>query len=302
MTIRIAYASDLHLEFEARGPDKPTREWLDLAKLRKATPGHPLVGPSLLPLREARPDLLVLAGDIGLGTRGITYADQVSQFLGTPVVYVAGNHEFYGRRDIAMLLPELHQAAAATEGRVTFLENEATQFDFPGGRLHVLGCTLWSDYALNGDGDGDDMSIVFAIRAARNGLNDHQGAILKGGTNFTPEMALEMHRASLASLDGEVTRIRKEDQDARILVITHHAPIPEANPQQFRGGELAPAFVSDLRPQIARWRPAAWIWGHTHFSVRTQLGGTLLASAQRGYIGYEEPGASAFPVAIEDLP
>ena len=287
------------MEFESRGPDTPTKEWLALAKLRKATPGHPLVGPSLLPLREAKPDLLVLAGDISLGTRGIAYADRAAQFLSVPVVTIAGNHEFYGRRDIAVLLPELRAAAAATDGRVTFLENASARFDFPGGRLHCLGCTLWTNYEANGD---DDMSIMFAMRAARNSLNDHSGAILKDGVTFEPEMALEMHRESLSWLDGEVARIRAEDAGIRILIVTHHPPITEANQPQFRGGELAPAFVSDLRPQIVRWRPAAWIWGHTHHTMATQIGDTRLLSAQRGYIGHEEPAASAFQVAVEEIP
>lgn len=40
-------------------------------------------------------DLVVLAGDIDEGTRGLRWAR--ASFPDKPIVYVAGNHEFYGR-------------------------------------------------------------------------------------------------------------------------------------------------------------------------------------------------------------
>src|SRR5690554_55923 len=40
-------------------------------------------------------DLVVLAGDIGEGLLGITWAADQSQRLGKPVLYTAGNHEYY---------------------------------------------------------------------------------------------------------------------------------------------------------------------------------------------------------------
>jgi hypothetical protein len=78
-----------------------------------------------------------------------------------------------------------------------------------------------------------------------------------------------------------------------VVVVTHHGPIPDANPPQYRGGELVPAFVSDLRSEILEWQPDLWVWGHTHHSMRDRLGRTELVSAQRGYIGSEE-GADSF--------
>ena len=40
-------------------------------------------------------DVVVLAGDVHTGTRGIDWAKET--YTGKPVVYVLGNHEYYGK-------------------------------------------------------------------------------------------------------------------------------------------------------------------------------------------------------------
>ena len=44
-------------------------------------------------------DVVVLAGDIGVGMDGLRWAK--ARFSDTPVIYVPGNHEFY-HHDIAL--------------------------------------------------------------------------------------------------------------------------------------------------------------------------------------------------------
>jgi len=41
-------------------------------------------------------DVVVLAGDIAQGPKAIQWARRDSSFAGKPVVFVPGNHEFYG--------------------------------------------------------------------------------------------------------------------------------------------------------------------------------------------------------------
>jgi hypothetical protein len=78
-----------------------------------------------------------------------------------------------------------------------------------------------------------------------------------------------------------------------VVIATHHAPLLEANPPQHQGGELTPAFVSDLRQEILDWAPDLWVFGHTHFSMRDRIGKSELVSCQRGYVGIEA-GADIF--------
>jgi predicted phosphodiesterase len=291
--------SDLHNEFDrGAGPSRPTAAWFDLRKIRSSIQGHPDVGPLLDQLRGEGIDLVVMAGDIDLDCHGITYADRVSLFIGAQVVYVMGNHEAYQGRDLDLLLPELHHAAAATCGRVTFLENEAAVFDFRGERLHVLGCTLWTDYAIYAGGDRDQ-AVTAAMRDAGRGLNDHR-LISLGGIRFSPEMARQLHNVSRQWLGREVARIRAaEGDEAKVLIVTHHAPVAEASPPQYRGGSLTPAFASDLTAEIAEWQPTAWIWGHTHHSMSTQIGKTRLLSSQRGYVCVEAGTEDYVPLVTE---
>jgi len=295
--LKIVAMSDLHNEFEREGgPGNPSPAWLELNVRRQGIEGHPDVGPMLGHLRGEGVDLVVLAGDIDLEDHGIAYADRVASFLGVPVVYVMGNHEAYGA-DLDILVPNLRMAAQATGGRVVFLENDSTVFEIRGRRIHLLGCCLFTDYRLNGNGEAD---VALAMHDAGSGLNDHFHIRMRGSL-FSPAMAREIHGGSRAWLARETARIRSEEgKEAEIVVVTHHAPIPEANAPNYRGNRLAPAFASDLRAEIADWRPTAWIWGHTHWTMEATIGPTKLYSSQRGYVCVE-PGAESFIPTIVEL-
>lgn len=300
MAIRIAVASDLHLEFEPdywakleRQAGRGDSSFVAAALGRRAElrdeQGHPDSGPDLRGLHERGVDLLLLAGDIHLGTGGVGYAAAAARYLGCPAaLLVAGNHEAYGR-DLKALIPALRDAAAETGGLVRFLENDRIDMEFRGRRVAVLGATLWTDYLVNGN-------ELAGMRTADQRLNDHR-VIKFGGNRFTAAQARAIHHETRTWLAREVPRARQEADV--VIVMTHHAPIPEANPPQYRGGDLSPAFASDLRPQILEWQPDLWCFGHTHWSMREQVGHTLLVSAQRGYVGSEAGADSFVPEVVE---
>ena len=104
-------------------------------KLHVLSDLHFEFAPFELPATDA--DVVVLAGDIDVGRRGLEVARAAG---GRPVVYVAGNHEYYGH-SIPGLTGEL---VAATRGAgIHVLENEAVVI----GGVRFLGCTLWTDFA-----------------------------------------------------------------------------------------------------------------------------------------------------------
>lgn len=288
--------SDLHLEFEAaywkrihaaarRGDSSTAADALRVRAELRAEPGHPDQGPDLRRLKAEGIDLLLLPGDLHVGIEAIAYAKAAAVYLECGACVCGGNHEAY-HGDLAERVSELREAAAWSDGKVKFLEREAA-LDIRARRVIVLGATLWTDYRANGD---ERTAMIAADRA----LNDHR-LIRCGDTRFTPAQARAIHLATREWFGQAVIRAR--DEADKVVIMTHHAPIPDANPPQFRGGELAPAFVSDLRQEILEWQPDLWVWGHTHHSMRDRLGRTELASAQRGYLG-SEPGAESFAPAV----
>ncbi|WP_227076120.1 metallophosphoesterase [Acidocella sp. KAb 2-4] len=284
--IRILYMSDLHLEMERWQLSVPG--WRDFMARHRAPGKHPLRGPLLTGLPEA--DLVVMAGDIHTGLRAVVYAEQVADYLGLPVVLVAGNHEFY-HQQIQLVQPALFSAAERSGGKVRYLENSVASFELPGGRLHVLGCTLWTDFTLHGD-PGAAMEFASAH------MNDFR-LIYRMTTRFTPENARARHERSRAWLHITLARLRAEDPAARIVVVTHHAP--GAAFLGRRKGGIAPAYASELLPEFQQAAPDAWIHGHTHFRHESQFGAVRVVSAPRGYVSHEGARALDFRPGLLEL-
>jgi predicted phosphohydrolase len=283
--IRVLYMSDLHLEMERWRLSIPG--WPAFLARHRDLAAHPARGPLL---EDVGPiDLVVLAGDIHNGLRGEIYAAQVARFLRAPVVMVAGNHEFY-RQDMARLLPALSQVTVKTGGRVSYLETDVATFSIRGRRLHVLGCTLWTDYALHGDPDA-------AMRDAGEMMNDH-AMIELNGRHFSPADALARHQSSRRWLRETLANLRATDSGSKILIVTHHAPSGAV--LGARTGQIAPAYGSDLMAEFAPWRPAAWIHGHTHYRHETVEEGIRLLSAPRGYVA-DDAGALRYRPGIVEI-
>ncbi|MCX6930210.1 MAG: hypothetical protein NT154_44420 [Verrucomicrobia bacterium] len=101
-----------------------------------------------------------MAGDVSTGHNGLKWA--LKSFPDRPVIYVLGNHEFYGQK-VQKLTKELQEMAKGTN--VHLLENQACTI----GDVLFLGATLWTDFALNGlrrQGNGKRLRIFTPRRCA----------------------------------------------------------------------------------------------------------------------------------------
>jgi predicted phosphohydrolase len=284
--IRVLHMSDLHIEMERWRLS--IKGWNDFMARHRSVARHPMRGPMLTGLPD--PDLVVLAGDIHNGLRSVVYAEQVAAYFGVPVVLVAGNHEYY-HQHMDLIDPALHSAALHSKGQVKFLENSIASFEFEGGRLHVLGCTLWTDYQLHGPAHE---AMAFAARR----MNDHR-LIYRVSSPFLPRHALSRHEESRKWLQSQVIRLRLEDPGAKILVVTHHSPSPEG--LGARQGDIAPAYATTLLENFGPSRPHAWIHGHTHYRHETEVNGVRLASAPRGYVTYEREFALSYRPGVLEI-
>ncbi len=231
--MRIRIYSDLHLEF----------------------------APFVPPPSDA--DVIVLAGDIDNGAAGIEWAGET---FGKPVLYLAGNHEYYEGEFEAV---QEAMGAAARKRSVELLDCSEAVLD----GVRFLGCTLWTDYSLASQ---EERPAV--IESARK-LNPDYQLIRYGSRAFAPEDAIALcsrHRAWLvAALAAHFS--------GKTVVITHFAPHPLSIAPAFVGHRANPGFVLDLEETMGG--AALWIHGHTHTFFDYRAGGARVICNPRGYPG-----------------
>lgn len=220
----------------------------------------------VLPEEEA--ELVVLAGDIHSAAEGIEWAAE--QFPTTPVIYVPGNHEYYGG-----CLAERRQQLADTAQRhgIYLLDNRSVVLD----GVRFLGTTLWADFALYAESDGLSAEATMMLASRR--VPDFSTIRIAEERRFTPDDVLALHRQAVVWLEQELAR----DFDGPTVVISHHAPLAESIPSQFRGDSLSPAFASNLEPLMGR--AALWVHGHVHEPVDRVCRGTRVLANPGGYPG-----------------
>lgn len=207
-------------------------------------------------------DVVILAGDIGVGLGGLEWA--AGHFPNLPVIYVPGNHEYYGQ-DITLI----DELVTRSPENIHVLNNEAIVLD----GIRFLGSTLWTDFRLNGESES-----WFARQRARSLMEDF-AAIKTGGHSFTPEVSVGLHDASRAWIAGQLDI----HFDGPSIVVTHHLPAAMSVAKRYANDSLNPAFASNLEDIIEKYRPDLWIHGHTHEPCDYELFGTRVVCNPRGY-------------------
>jgi predicted phosphodiesterase len=206
-------------------------------------------------------DVVVLAGDIARPREAIAWARSFDK----PVLYVPGNHEFYGG-SIAGTVDELKRLCEGTSIRV--LDNEEAVID----GVRFLGSTLWTDFML------EEEKREAAMQEATRFMRDFS-RIQFGETTFTPEHSAALFTLHAGWLAGKLA----EAHAGPTVVITHHAPSPLSIHPRFAGSLLNGCFVSDSEHLLDGERACLWIHGHTHDSFDYERNGTRVVCNPRGY-------------------
>jgi hypothetical protein len=214
-------------------------------------------------------DVMIDAGDLADGDTSIDMLANSRIFGDRPKVFVAGNHEYYGRTPMELVEQRMTEAAAGTN--VHFLNPGTVVI----GDTRFIGATLWTDYELFGDAEK-------AMLDAANGMNDHR-LILAAPDNrvrrFSPYHARERHRRERAYIEAALAT----PFDGATVVVTHHLPSISSVPDRFALDDLTPAFASDLQDLILTYQPSLWIHGHTHDSFDYCIGETRIICNPHGY-------------------
>jgi predicted phosphodiesterase len=252
--MKIRLLSDLHLEFQ---------DWVP---------------------QKSDADVIVLAGDIHVGVHGVEWARR--NFPSSPVVYVPGNHEFYGGH-----MQELEEDLLIQGRRlgVDVLDGRSVVID----SVRFLGATLWTDFALHG---ADPRSIDCAMAVAQYEMNDFHLIGYGKNRSFCPADARSIHM-------GRVQWLRTELADefaGTTVVVTHHLPHRQSIHPKYTASDLNPSFASDLS-DLLRPPVSLWIHGHTHESFDYVVNGTRVVCNPRGYAPMEL-NAAFDPILTVEVP
>lgn len=216
-------------------------------------------------------DVVVLAGDIDVGIRGVEWAAQES--AGRPVVYVPGNHEYYTHA-VPRLIEKLRRAAGSAPVHV--LDGDSVTI----GGVRFLGATLWTDFELMGDRQ-------VAMSAALETVTDYRKIrVAPSFRRLRPSDTASMHGRFRRWLEAEIEAGRTEGA----VIVTHHAPSPRSLAPASATDLVNASYASDLEDLVASSRAALWIHGHTHHCVDYGIGMTRVVSNQRGYVDSPVPG------------
>ena len=206
---------------------------------------------------DPRADCLVLAGDVAEAHwPGLRPFLERARAAYDHLVYVPGNHEYYGG--------VVHATEAQLRRMPGYLNCGARDV----GGVRVLGCTLWA-------------APPPSPRLARFGdfarIRTHDG-----GAGFTAGWT---RRDMCAAHALHAAWLEKQLAAGPALVVTHHAPVTgDSSPDRYRGAPDEAFFASDVGAALGP-RTLGWVFGHTHHAATLARAGYTLWTNALGYPG-----------------
>ena len=258
--MRVAYCSDLHLEFKK----------LELNN-------------------DVGADVLVLAGDVcvaesirrfpfygnerktgshheGHSLKFQHFFEHVSKQF-PKVLYVAGNHEHYHGR-FHKTNDSLVQAMKLIGDNIQVLDRSHVVID----GVTFIGATLWTDMDR-----GNEMTKY----AVANGMSDFRVITYNNHGNYRNLHASDTIYEHVRDLDY-IKHVSKQSE--KVVVISHHAPSHLSIHEMYRGHSLNSGYCSDLSDvMIDRESIKFWIHGHVHNQFNYQIEQCNVLCNPRGY-------------------
>ncbi len=244
--MKIFYMSDLHLEF----------------------------GPlSLVDFEGTKDDIVILSGDIGVAAsiRSLhSFLAELKERVRL-VLYIPGNHEFYGQ-NMSKSLEDLYTMQHQLGNNVIFGEKIYRVIN----DIAFIGATMWTDFK-NRD--------WYAMQHCSRNMSDFD-VIRHGKDNrrFLPEDSINIFEDHYKFIEHSV-RIARAD-NLKTVVFTHHGVSEIASLPQFKGSILQGAFFASMEDEILTWQPNVWIHGHIHNTVDFSIDQTRILTNPRGYYGH----------------
>ncbi len=248
--MKIQILSDLHNEFLRNDRHNPYHKWS-----------------GKIPDTDA--DLIILAGDIDIGTKGVEWAISESKRLRKDIIYVPGNHEYYGQEYFSHC-DKISRLAENT--RVHCLNPGVYKRD----NFRIIGATLWTDYKVD-NATPQELAMYYIERS----LADHRKIKFNTGDairNFLPSDALALHTKEVNWIEQQLL----SSFEGKTIIVSHHGPHPICQHTSFHVNEMSAAFQSDLSYLMEQYDIDIWIYGHTHSNLDEVILDTRIISNQAG--------------------
>ena len=280
--MKIALASDLHLEFQDINlKNTENAEVLILS-------GDIMVAEDLHNHPSVHSNNTVNIPDLGRRQEtALRFRNFLSRcsFQFPHVIYIAGNHEFYHGRWSASL-DHLREECAKFPN-VYFLERDIKIIN----EVSFIGATLWTD--MN---NGDPLTL----HAISDMMNDFR--IIRndehGYTKLRPAHAMYRHQQTI----GYLKAVLPDMKDKKVVFVGHHGPSSMSTHPRYANDYLMNGgYRSDLselildNPQIV-----LWTHGHMHDPFDYMIGTTRVVCNPRGYAGHD-PQADVFELKYLDI-
>lgn len=215
-------------------------------------------------------DVVVLAGDIHTKTNGFKWA--LESIKNKSVIYVLGNHEFYGKA-YPKLIADLKSVAKGTN--VHILENDTITLE----GVNFMGCTLWTDFELFG-------SARLSGYECQQIMTDYKK--IKRSPQYSKVRSIDLAVINKHSTVWLAEELEKHSNETNI-VVTHHGPSITSVPEWLRDDQITPAYVSDMVGFIEKYKPQYWLHGHLHNSSDYVVDKCRVLCNPKGYPGEENP-------------
>lgn len=218
--------------------------------------------------------VLLLSGDIHVGARAIKSGWLINLSQRFPyVLYVLGNHEFYGDSLDRCADRIREELAKRNISNVIVLDNKA--FEIPDTDVKVIGGTMWTDFNR-----GNPLSM----HDAQMTMNDYKKIRnFRHTRRLLPNHLLQEHYKFKDFLLNELAK----PWDGRVFVSTHHAPhqlsVHVMYENDYHGNA---AYASDLSNEILDHPQIKyWFHGHMHNSSDYIIGECNVICNPYGYKG-----------------
>src|SRR5262249_48680674 len=135
---------------------------------------------------QASGDLMILAGDI-VAFKDYHPLDRLFESWKKPVLYIAGNHEYYTRSPMDHENSKFNKWLEDNHPHVKLLLDESAAI----GGVHFFGGTMWTDF------NGGDRR---AMDTAQAGMSDYEPIYTADRRRFTPADSIALHQTFVKKL------------------------------------------------------------------------------------------------------